>query len=336
MKKRKEYIISYITLLSLFSVFSLILSADSLAADESFTSEIINKYSVNIFTVNAFTKIQNDDKTKKENDNNYLRWRQNVGTAFSFDSDGHLITFNCVIKNAEKVQVISSSGESIMASVLGSEETGKINVLRISNLDAISIPKTVSCNNINVGEEIILLGINEKVIMAISGKITDIRSNDGTVIVAFSGYTGTSGAPVFDKNGNLLGLLAYKIEKNDPVSETDSYVVIPAESAWIIAKSIINGAEGKCGWLGISSSVNNINNSGKNGIVIQEVIKDSPAEKCGLKTNDFLFEFNSIEISAPIHLIDAITDTKAGDTISIKFRRGDKIISSNVTLSTHP
>ena len=59
-----------------------------------------------------------------------------------------------------------------------------------------------------------------------------------------------TGAPVFDKNGHLLGFLAYQIEKSDneanetpqdnTVSEIESYVVIPAESARVIAQSIIN------------------------------------------------------------------------------------------------
>lgn len=346
MKNIILYITLFFTFSFLSSVFPLNVSADSLTFDESFAREIIEKYGSSIFAVNAYTKLQKDDNIKRKKGDKSHRWCQNVGTAFMFGNDGYLITFNCVIKNAEEVQVISNSGEKVRASVLGREETGKINVLKIDHVHDVSIPEAASCNTINPGEEVVLLGLKGKVLTAVSGIINDIRPSDGTVVVAVSGDPGTSGTPVFDKNGHLLGFLAYKIEKDDnrtyktskdnAVSETNSYVVIPAESAWIIAQSIINRAEGKCGWLGISSSVNNIDNSGKEGIVIQGVIKDSPAEKCGLKINDYLFEFNNISISSPIHLIEAITATKAGDTFSIKVRRGNKIISSKVTLSAYP
>ncbi len=346
MKNSVLYITLFFTFSFLSPVSPLKVSADSLTVNDSFAREIIEKYGSNVFAVNAFTKLQKNDSTKREKDDKSLRWCQNVGTAFLFDNYGHLITFNCVIKNAEEVQVISSYGEKISAGVLGSEKTGKINVLKIDNTHAVSIPEAASCDNINPGEIVVLLGVKERVLTAIYGSINDIRSSDGTVLVTVSGNPGTTGTPVFDKNGHLLGFLAYQIEKNDneanktskdnTVSETESYVVIPAESARVIAQSIINRAEDKCGWLGISSSVNNIGNSGRNGIIVHGVIKDSPAEKCGLKFNDYLFEFNNISISSPVHLIEAITATRAGDTVSIKVRRGNNIISSKVTLSAQP
>ena len=342
MKNSVLYITLFFTFSFLSSVSPLKVSADSLTVNDSFAREIIEKYGSNVFAVNAFTKLQKDDNIKREKGDKSLRWCQNVGTAFLFNNYGHLITFNCVIKNAEEVQVISSYGEKISAGVLGSEKKGKINVLKIDNTHAVSIPEAASCDNINPGEIVVLLGVKERGLTAISGSINDIRPSDGTVVVTVSGDPGTTGAPVFDKNRHLLGFLAYQIEKSDEtskdntVSETESYVVIPAESARVIAQSIINRTESKCGWLGISSSVNNIGNSSRNGIIVKGVMKDSPAEKCGLKFNDYLFEFNNISISSPVHLIEAITATRAGDTVSIKVRRGNNVISSKVTLSAQP
>jgi len=345
-----KYNILHITLffpfLFLSSVSPLKVSADTLTVDESFAREIIERYGSSVFAVNAYTKFQKDDNTKKEKNDKSHRWCQNVGTAFLLDNSGHLITFNCVIKDAEEIRVISSSGEKITADVLGHEDRGKINVLKIDHIHVVSIPEVALCGDMSFGEKVILLGVKERVLTAVSGSISNIRPSDGTVVVTVSGDPGTTGTPVFDKNKHLLGFLAYKIEKDnngkdrtskdDTVSETEFYVVIPAESARVIARSIINRAEGKCGWLGISSSINNIDNSGKNGIVIQRVMEDSPAEKCGLKINDYLFEFNSISILSPVHLIEAITATRAGDTVSIKVRRGNKILSSKVTLSVQP
>ena len=334
-----------VTFLLISSISPEKISCDPLAVKKSFSQMIIQKYGRSIFTVNAYTEIRYDDSIKR-NKNNNQRWCQNVGTAFSVDNNGYLITFNSVIKDAKEVQVISSTGDKIKASVIGCDKSEKISVLKIDDYIDLSIPGESLSNNMNPGDEVILLCIKEIGLKAISGIISDIRPHYGTVIVNISGNPGTSGTPVFDKNQRLLGFLAYQIEKNgkeknntapdNSVSETNSYLVISSEFAWVTARLIINKSEGNCGWLGIASSINNINTPVKDGVVIKGIVKNSPAEKSGLTINDKIIKFNSIPISSFVGLIEALTDTKAGDTVPIHFLRGDRILSSDVTLSAYP
>lgn len=342
---RPSYMILFIILLCISSISSENISGEPLTVKKSFSHTIIQKYGRSIFTVNAYTEVQYDDSIKGTKNNNQ-RWHQNVGTAFSVDNNGHLIAFNCVIKNAEEVQVISSTGEKIKASVIGCDKSGKINVLKIDNYIGLSIPGEPLSNNMTPGDEVILLCMKETGLETISGIISNIRPPDGTVVVNISGNPGTSGTPVFDKNQCLLGFLVYQIENNgkgkynaahdNSVSQTDSYLVVPSEFAWVAARLIINKAEGKCGWLGITSSINTINTPVKDGVVIIGIVENSPAEKSGLIINDKIIEFNDIPISSFVELIEALTDTRTGDIVPIHFLRGDRILSSDVTLSTYP
>ena len=340
----------YITVFFIFPFLLLELpikvSAESLTFDESIARKIIEKYGQSIFTVNAFTKLPGDDTQNRRTNNAGNRWSQNVGTAFLFDNNGHLITFNCILKNAEKIQVISNAGRKIQAKVLESGKNGKINILKISHGNLLSIPRIMPFRNHDSDKEIVLLGINGSSITAIPGRIIDIHPPDGTVVVTVSGFPGTTGTPVFNKNGHLFGFLVCKIEKDDnennnvstprAVSETDSYVVLLAEFAWATARSIINRDECKCGWLGIASDFRSSNPSGGNGVIVKSVYKNSPADNSGLAIDDEIIEFNANRITSFLELIEAITRTKPGDTVSISVRRGSKIISSNITLSVHP
>ncbi len=331
---------SNIVLLFITALIPSTVFADSF---DEIARKILDRYCQNVFAVNAYTKQQYNESEKGDKYNSLC---QNIGTAFTLDNNGYLITLNCVIKNAEEINVISNSGEEINAKVLGCDKEGSINVLEIDRLYSLSIPKATISDNINPGDKVILLSLTEgEGLTANSGIISNIKPLDGTFIVDILGNPGTSGTPLFDLEGQLLGFLAYQIEKNEQeeykisndrdFSHSHNYVVIPGNYAKAIAKSIINRAKSKCGWLGIYSSFKCSNSPDEKGVIIKKVIDDSPAEKYGLKVNDCVVEFNSIQILSPIHLIEAITDTKAGDTISIKVRRDGKIITSKVTLSSY-
>ena len=331
----------YIVILFIYLLSSLSASADTF---DAVAQKILKKYGHNVFVVNAYTKHSN---TKSEESEVSHYKCQNVGTAFSFDNDGHLITLNSVIKDAENVKVISHTGEKINARVLGCDNEGSINVLEIDRSHVLSIPKTSLSDDMNPGKAVFLLGIVKGEGLATNtGVISNIKPRDGTFIVDVHGNPGTSGTPVFDKDGRLLGFIAFQIENSEDEKKLKSsnageysrscyYVVLPIECAFAIARSIINRDGGKCGWLGIYSNFN-ANSSDKKGVIIQRVIKDSPAEKCGLRKKDYVIVFNSVPISTPLQLIEAITCTKAGDTVLIKVRRGDKNLSLSVNLSSYP
>ena len=70
--------------------------------------------------------------------------------------------------------------------------------------------------------------------------------------------------------------------------------------------------------------------------IIKSVYKNSPADNCGFAIDDEIIEFNKNQITSFLELIEAITLTKPGDTVSISVRRGSKIMSSKITLSAYP
>ncbi|MFC1490113.1 S1C family serine protease [Candidatus Latescibacterota bacterium] len=301
-----------------------------------FFQSLIEKYGGNVFTVNAFTEVRSDDGT-----NSKSKWLKNIGTAFSFGNNGHLITFKTVIKNSEKVTVISSKGIKSKAQVIGCDNSGKINVLKLENFTDFPSTEVKHCKNTHIGEEVFLLGINGSELTVTQGIIREIRSADGTLIVSIDSNPGTSGTPVFDKNINLLGFLVYQVEnnpnvQNQPEQQTGLYLVVTSEFACTASKLIINKAEGKSGWIGIASSIQSFGNTENNGVIIQNIIKNSPAEKSGLVKNDRIIMFNDVKITSFTELVEALSETKVGEIVHIQYVRDGKTLSSGITLSSYP
>ena len=336
-----------------FSVFQLIFigflafkaASEPLAEtnDSEIASKIQRNYGRWVLTVNAYSRIDSNISLNEQKNTKKANFRLNVGTAFPIDQQGHLITIHCIVENAEKVQVITSYGDKINAQVLGCDFTGKISVLKIDSSFITSFPNITSLNNLRSGDKVFFLGVIPGMSVAVnSGLITEIRISDGTIVVTAFGNPGTSGAPVFDREENLVGLLAFQIKSDKETSfqslpeksnEKNTYLVLSFEHASVLARTIVNNYEAKCGWLGLCID---LQASSKEGVLIHNVIDGSPAYKSGLKPNDIITEFNSLSITTPRQLIETTTLTQAGDIVSIKILRNGKILSFDVKLALHP
>jgi S1-C subfamily serine protease len=327
---------------ALFLIFILTVSADSVWGEtrpdlSSIAKNIIETYGENVYTVNAFTAVG----SKGAANDTQPKWRQNIGTAFSFDSSGHLITFNTVIKNAGNITVSSATGELFDAQVLGCDNSGKINVLKIDGKSSFPSTQIIHCKNVYDGDDVILMGPGSSELSTTTGTIEEIRSRDGTIIINIDDAPGTSGTPVFDTHSHLLGFLVYQLEdssaaSNVPGTNSGSYVVVTSQFACTAAKLIINRSDEKSGWLGITSSINSLENPANNGVLIQNIIRNSPAEISGLEIDDIIIKFNNVSVTSFTELIEVLTGMKAGNTVPVQFIRGGKRLSAEITLSSFP
>ena len=140
---------------------------------DDFSQRIIEVYGSNLFTVYAYNKVSGGTSGSD-------KLCQNVGTAFTFDAKGHLITFNSVLRKAETIQVVSPAGEKMNARVLGCVDSGEVNVLRIESTQALSAPNLPFDKKLNSGTEVVLLSIARgKPIVLNSGRISIRKPQDG-------------------------------------------------------------------------------------------------------------------------------------------------------------
>lgn len=72
------------------------------------------------------------------------------------------------------------------------------------------------------------------------------------------------------------------------------------------------------------------------GVLVDQVSKDSPASKAGLKANDILLSFDDKKISSPEDLIKLVRSSKAGQNVNLSVLRGGKKTSCQATLGEAP
>jgi S1-C subfamily serine protease len=69
-----------------------------------------------------------------------------------------------------------------------------------------------------------------------------------------------------------------------------------------------------------------------NGVVVREVVANSPAENAGLQVDDVIVKINDTEIANASEAVDAIRVLAVGDTVSIEIQRGDATETLEATL----
>jgi len=162
------------------------------------------------------------------NQNNVLQ----SGTAFAISTDGYVITNYHVIEGANNFSLISnldSDQKEYTLKKVAEDKKNDIALLKIEddNFDQFpQIPYSIKTNISDVGEEVFALGYP-----LISSMGTEIKATDG-IISSKSGFDGditsyqisapvqpgNSGGPLFDKSGNLLGIISAKHKDTDNVS----------------------------------------------------------------------------------------------------------------------
>ena len=295
----------------------------------SFTIGIKEKFGSSVFTVHAYLKML-PSKTGEKG----IKKRRNVGTAFPLDKTGYFLTPSCVVRGAEKIVITGNGDEKFTAVAVGFDENGRIAVLKAQNQILFPLPPGRLVNSVKPGSRVVFLGTPPgKSLTTMMGVVESAHGSDGTIIVTVSAEPGTSGTPVIDENGQIVGILAYHLgERENPAAGSlpskDSYAVYPMEYVSLVARSIIHNSTSRGGWLGISVEINGGN--------IRNVVKDSPADKCGIKTGDIIVELNSSAVSSPDDLVRMMSTTRSGDTIRLKVLRDGEPLAFTVKLSEHP
>ena len=273
------------------------------------------------------------------------------GTGFIISEDGYIVTNNHVVEDANTVTVTLYDGTSYTATIVGTDSLNDVALLKV---DATGLqPVTVAdSDQIEVGEEVIAIGnpLGELTFTMTQGYIsaTDREINtDGTPINMMQTdaaiNSGNSGGPLFDMNGNVVGITTAKYSGTTSTGTTIEGIgfAIPINDVLKIVYDLKdNGYVTGRAYLGIS--VKDLDSSTAStynlpvGPMVETVNSGSCSEKAGLQQGDIITEFNGTKISSYTDLVAALQDCKAGDTVKMTVYRSGASKELTITLDERP
>ena len=265
-----------------------------------------------------------------------------LGSGFIIDEKGLVITNNHVIKGAEDILVRFNDDKEYSAKIIGSDPLSDIAVLQIDSSDRFTPVKFGNSDKARIGDWVIAIGnpfglggtVTAGIISARNRSIGLTRYEDYIQTDA-SINQGNSGGPLFDMNGNVIGINTAILGQSGSIGIG---FAIPSNSAEIVIDQLIEFGETKRGWLGvrIQQVTKEIAEAEKletpRGALVSSVSEGSPSDKGGVKAGDIILEFDGKKINEMKELPMIVAQTKVGKVVNVKIWRNKKLISKKITL----
>lgn len=271
-----------------------------------------------------------------------------LGSGFIIDEKGIIITNNHVIDGAKDIVVQVNGGKEFKAKVLGADPLTDIAVLKINSDVKLNAVKFGDSDSTRIGDWVIAIGnpfglggtVTSGIISAKNrslgqrGSFKDLRYQDFIQTDA-SINTGNSGGPLFDINGNVIGINTAILGLSGNVGIG---FAIPSNMAKDVIDQLIEFGETKRGWLGVriqevTNEIADVENLDKpKGALVSSVAPNGPSEKAGIKAGDIIIEFDGQMINEMKELPTIVAKTEVGKKVKVKLWRDKKEITKIIVL----
>tara|TARA_B100000614_G_scaffold262683_1_gene297651 strand:- start:5025 stop:6119 length:1095 start_codon:yes stop_codon:yes gene_type:complete len=269
------------------------------------------------------------------------------GSGVIISIDGYIITNRHVINDAQEIEVVLSDKRTYTAKILGEDPKSDLALLKIEeeNLPFLEFDDS---NNLKIGQWVLAIGnpynlnstVTAGIISAKSRKINIL--NDGGIESFIQTdaaiNSGNSGGALINTTGKLIGI-------NTAIqSKTGSFsgygFAIPSNMVEKIINDLKIYGEVKRAYLGIY--IADINTQIKEelkltnlkGVLISNVLKNSAAEKAGVKDFDVILKINDLEVNSTSELHEIIIQFNPGEKINCTIQRKNEIIDIPLSLQS--
>ena len=265
-----------------------------------------------------------------------------LGSGFIIDEKGILVTNNHVIQDAEDIIVRVNGDKEFKAKVIGADPLSDIAVLQLETKEKFIPVKFGDSDKARIGDWVIAIGnpfglggtVTSGIISARNRSIGLSRYEDYIQTDA-SINSGNSGGPLFDMNGNVIGINTAILGRSGSIGIGFS---IPSNSAKIVIDQLIEFGETKRGWLGVRiqdvtkeiAEVEQLDEA--RGALVASVAENSPSDKAGVKAGDIILEFNGQKIQEMKELPIIVAKTEVGKKVDVKIWRNKREIIKKITL----
>jgi putative serine protease PepD len=267
--------------------------------------------------------------------------QQAQGSGFVYDDEGHVITNQHVVDGAESARVTFSNGKTYDATVVGSDPSTDLAVLKVDAPASVLDPLELADSSaLEVGDGVVAIGspfgleqtVTSGIVSALHRQITapnDYAIDDAIQTDAAINH-GNSGGPLLDLSGRVIGVNA-QIESESGGNDGVGFA-IPSNTVEKIADQLISGGSVQHAYLGVATE----DTEGSTGARIAEVRPGTPAAEAGLKSGDVVTELDGKSVDSADELRTLIDAKRPGAKVELTVQRDGETLTLDVTLGTRP
>jgi len=295
-----------------------------------------------------------------------------VGSCVIYDQQGHILTNNHVIADAQQLEVSLTDGRLFSATLVGQDPQTDLAVIQIKG-DNLPVAQLGDSSQVQVGDWVVAIGnalalpggptVTAGVASALgrtvqepgdssnpNGNGNGNGSSNSTGPFLFDVIQtsapinpGNSGGPLVDLNGRVIGIDTLVAGEAEPgVPSQGIGFAIAINTAKPIADELVANWHVAHPFIGISyvplnpSIASQLGTSAKSGVAVAQVVPGSPAEKAGLQPRDVITAVDGSDLKDESDLARALAKHKPGDKITLTVVRGTDQSSVAITLGEMP
>jgi len=274
--------------------------------------------------------------------------RQVQGSGFIISPDGYILTNNHLVGNADKVKVKLLDNRELEAKLIGTDPESDVAVVKIDAKD-LSFLELADSDRLEVGEWVIAIGNPFGLSHTVTAGIVSAKGRSGVGITAYEDFIqtdaainpGNSGGPLLNLDGNVVGIntaIISQVRGNMGIG-----LAIPVNMAKSVYEQLVAGGKVIRGFLGVSmeeltpelAKALDLDEQTK-GVAITEIIKNTAAERAGLKRNDVIVEFEGKPVEKANELRNQVAQLKPGTKVELVILRDGRKKTITAELGEKP
>ncbi len=260
------------------------------------------------------------------------RKERSLGSGFIISEDGYILTNDHVVEGADEISVKLSDGREFSGEVRGLDPKLDLALIKIDAGEDLPVATLGESDGIQVGEWVMAIGnpfgLEQTVtvgIVSAKGRVIGAGPYDDFIQTDASINPGNSGGPLFNMRGEVVGINTAIVAGGQGIG-----FAIPVNMAKQIIPQLRDEGHVTRGWLGVTVQALNkeladsfgLENS--EGALINEVVKDSPADEAGLQRGDILLTYDGEPIKELNDLPRLVAATAVDKSVKVKIFRDGK------------
>jgi S1-C subfamily serine protease len=290
-----------------------------------------------------------------------------TGSGFVIDTDGHVLTNNHVVDGASKITVKVGDGDTVDATVVGTDPSSDVALLKLSGDTSDLHPLQLGdSSKLEVGDPVVAIGnpfgldrtVTSGIVSALQREISapngfsisDVIQTDAPI------NPGNSGGPLIDASGRVVGINS-QIETGGGQGSVGIGFAVPSNTAQDVVQQLLTTGKVKRAFLGLAGAditpdlAKVLNLSTDHGALVQQAYPGSPAARAGIQGGDtqatvdgqqvalggdIITKVDGKDIQGMDDVVSAVNNAKPGDEMTLTVIRDGKEQDIKVTLGDRP
>jgi len=278
----------------------------------------------------VFRRFFGDDPKSPERQKEHKQ--SGLGSGVIVDKDGYILTNNHVIKEADEIKVTLSDKREFKGKVIGTDQKTDLAVIKIDS-DNLPVIRLGDSEKLQVGETVLAIGNPFGLSHTVTSGIVSATGRANVGIADYEDFIqtdaainpGNSGGALINVKGELIGI-------NTAIFSTSGGYqgigfAIPSTMAKNVMQSLIKTGKVIRGWLGVTIQAltpelsKQFGLGDEKGVLVGDVVEDSPAAKAGIQRGDVIVEFDGKEVKDVTNLRNMVAGTEPNTGVSLKLVR---------------